>query len=116
MITGAHIIVYSKKAEADRKFFKDVLGFNSVDAGEGWLIFKLPAAEAAFHPDGSNDVHELYLMTDDLKADIARLEKKGVKCSKVTEAPWGSLTSIKLPGGGKLGLYQPKHPVALNLR
>jgi catechol 2,3-dioxygenase-like lactoylglutathione lyase family enzyme len=115
MIHGAHIIIYSKDAEADRAFFRDVLGFKSVDAGHGWLIFALPPAEAAFHPSGENGVHELYLMCDDLKAEMASLAEKGVSCSEVHEQRWGSITKIRLPGGGEIGLYQPKHPTALNL-
>jgi len=116
MITSAHVIVYSTDAEADRAFFKNVLGFPSVDAGHGWLIFALPAAEAAFHPSDEYDTHELYLMCDDLKAEMSSLANKGVECSDVEEARWGSITKIKLPGGGKVGLYQPKHPTAYNLR
>ncbi len=116
MISGAHIVVYSMNAEADRKFFRDVLGFKSVDAGHGWLIFALPPAEAAFHPSEDNGVHELYFLCDDLKAEIASLAKKNVKCSKVEEARWGSITKMSLPGGGKVGLYQPKHPTALGLK
>jgi catechol 2,3-dioxygenase-like lactoylglutathione lyase family enzyme len=116
MISGAHVILYSKNAEADRAFFRDALGFKSVDAGHGWLIFALPPAEAAFHPsDESGVAHELYLMCDDLKAEIASLATKGVKCSAVEEARWGSITKIRLPGGGEVGLYQPKHPTALGL-
>jgi len=115
MISGAHVIVYSKDAEADRAFFRDVLGFASVDAGHGWLIFALPPAEAAFHPSEENDRHELYFMCDDLKSEMLRLNKKGVSCSKVQEERWGSITRIKLPSGGQIGLYQPKHPAALNL-
>jgi catechol 2,3-dioxygenase-like lactoylglutathione lyase family enzyme len=112
MISGAHIIVYSKDAEADRVFFRDVLGLKSVDAGHGWLIFALPPAEAAFHPYEENNVHQLYLMCDDLKAEMASLAKKGVSCSEVQEAAWGSITKIRLPGGGQLHLYQPKHSTA----
>ena len=115
MINGAHIIVYSKDAEADRAFFKDVLGFPSVDAGHGWLIFALPPAEAAFHP-GDNGAHQLYLMCDDLKSEISSLAAKGVACEEVQEPPWGLLTTVQLPGGGKLGLYQPKHPTAADLK
>ncbi len=115
MISGAHVIVYSKNAEADRTFFRDVLGFRSVDAGHGWLIFALPPAEAAFHPSDENGVHELYFMCDDLKAEIASLAKKDVKCSEVQEAPWGSITKMRLPGGGEVRLYQPKHPTAVGL-
>ena len=116
MISGAHIILYSKDAEADRAFFRDVLGFNSVDAGHGWLIFALPPAEAAFHPSGDdNSAHELYFMCDNLKAEMDSLTKKGVKCSAVEEARWGSITKMQLPSGGEVGLYQPKHPTALGL-
>ena len=115
MISGAHVIVYSKDAEADRTFFRDVLGFQSVDAGHGWLIFALPPGEAAFHPASENGPHELYFMCDSLKSEMASLAKKGVKCAKVEEARWGSITKMKLPGGGEIGLYQPKHPTALGL-
>ena len=116
MIIGAHVIVYSKDADADRAFFRDILGFKSVDAGHGWLIFALPPAEAAFHPDQENDRHELYFMCDDLKAEMSALKKKGVACSEVHNERWGSITKIRLPGGGQIGLYQPKHPTALTLR
>ncbi len=116
MIFGAHVILYSKNAEADRAFFRDILGFKSVDAGHGWLIFALPPAEAAFHPSEGDTVgHELYLMCDDLQAEMASLATKGVKCSAVQEARWGSITKMQLPGGGEVGLYQPKHPTALHL-
>jgi catechol 2,3-dioxygenase-like lactoylglutathione lyase family enzyme len=117
MIFGAHVIVYSKDAAADRAFFRDVLGFPSVDAGHGWLIFALPPAEVAVHPTeepaGKSDRHELYFMCDDLSAEISALAKKGVRCSAVQEARWGSITKIRLPGGGEIGLYQPKHPLAV---
>ncbi len=113
MIFGAHVIIYSKDAEADRDFLRDVLGFSSVDAGHGWLIFALPPAEAAVHPAEENDRHELYLLCDDLKAEISTLQGKGVQCSKVHEERWGSITRIRLPGGGQVGLYQPKHVMAL---
>ncbi len=116
MISGAHIIVYSRDAEADRIFFRDVLGFKSLDAGHGWLIFALPPAEAAFHPSEENGPHELYFLCTDLKAEIAALAKKGVKCSKFQEERWGSITKLQIPGGGKLGLYQPKHPLAIDLK
>ena len=116
MISGAHVIVYSKNAEADRAFFRDVLGFKSVDAGHGWLIFALPPAEAAFHPTEENGGHEVYLMCDDLRAEIAALAKKKVQCAEVEEARWGSITKLQFPGGGWIGLYQPKHPTALDLK
>jgi len=115
MIFGAHVIVYSKNAEADRDFLRDILGLASVDAGHGWLIFALPPAEVAVHPAEENDRHELYLMCDDLEAEILALEKKGVRNLEVQEARWGSITKIPLPGGGAVGLYQPKHPTALAL-
>lgn len=115
MIAGAHVVVYSKDAEADRAFFRDVLGFRSVDAGHGWLIFALPPGEAAFHPSEENDLHELYFICDNLKAEMTSLEKNGVKCSDIQEARWGSITKMRLPGGGEVGLYQPKHPTAFGL-
>jgi catechol 2,3-dioxygenase-like lactoylglutathione lyase family enzyme len=115
MISGAHVILYSQNADADRAFFADVLGFQAVDAGHGWLIFALPPGEAAFHPSDENDVHELYFMCDDLKAEMTSLAKAGVACSEVQEAPWGSITKMRLPGGGEVGLYQPNHPTALRL-
>ena len=113
MISGAHVIVYSKNADADRAFFRDVLGFKSVDAGHGWLIFALPPAEAAVHPSDGASAHELYFMCDDLKAEIETLKKKGVGCSEVKTERWGSITHIRLPGGGEIGLYQPTHPMAV---
>jgi len=114
MIFGAHVIVYSKDGDADRRFLRDVLGFPSVDAGHGWLIFALPPAEIAVHPADENGKHELYFMCDDLKAEMAALAAKGVRCSEVHNERWGSITKIGLPGGGEIGLYQPKHPVAIN--
>ncbi|HEX3644143.1 MAG TPA: hypothetical protein VHT95_00975 [Vicinamibacterales bacterium] len=112
MIFGAHVIVYSKDATADRRFFQEVLGLSSVDAGHGWLIFALPPAELAVHPDEENGRHELYLMCDDLQAEVAALAAKGVRCSAVEEARWGAITKIQLPGGGLVGLYQPRHQIA----
>jgi catechol 2,3-dioxygenase-like lactoylglutathione lyase family enzyme len=115
VISGAHVIVYSKDADADRAFFRDVLGFKSVDAGHSWLIFALPPGEAAFHPSHENGLHELYFMCDGLEAEMASLARKGVQFSEVQEARWGSITKMRLPGGGEVGLYQPKHPTALGL-
>jgi len=114
MISGAHVVIYSRNAEADRAFFRDVLGFKSVDAGHGWLIFALPPTEAAFHPAG-DDRHELYFMCEDLESEMSSLTKKGVACSAVKRERWGSITQIQLPGGGHIGLYQPAHPTALGL-
>jgi catechol 2,3-dioxygenase-like lactoylglutathione lyase family enzyme len=110
MVNGAHVVIYSKDAEADRAFFRDILGFASVYAGNGWLIFGLPAAESAFHPADINDRHELYLMCDDLKTEMERLRANGIDCAGVVDARWGSITNIRLPGGGEIGLYEPKHP------
>ncbi len=112
MISGAHMIIYSANAEADRAFFRDVLGFPSVDAGGGWLIFALPAAEIAFHPAEENGKHEVYLTCDDVSATVKNLETQKVKCDPVADLGWGLLTHLSLPGGGKLGLYQPKHQMA----
>jgi catechol 2,3-dioxygenase-like lactoylglutathione lyase family enzyme len=113
MIFGAHMIVYSQDADADRAFFRDVLGLSSVDAGHGWLIFGLPPAEVAVHPADHEAGDELYLICDDLDAEIRGLAEKGVHCSEIEEARWGSVTKIRLPGGGEIGLYQPKHPLAI---
>jgi catechol 2,3-dioxygenase-like lactoylglutathione lyase family enzyme len=119
MISGAHVILYTKDAAADRAFLRDVLDFASVDAGHGWQIFALPPAEVAVHPagppSGEQDRHELYFMCDDLKSELETLKKKGAQCSNVQEERWGSLSRIRLPGGGEIGLYQPKHPTALKL-
>jgi hypothetical protein len=109
MIHGAHVIVYSKDAEADRAFLRDVLQFPFVDVGHGWLIFALPPAEVAVHPSDANNLHELYLMCDDVHALIHTLRAKNIDCSPVDEQLWGSITQVTLPGGGKLGIYQPKH-------
>ena len=113
MITGTHVIIYTKDADADRAFFRDVLGFRSVDAGHGWLIFALPPSEAAFHPADQNGAHEIYLMCDDLRKEIESLQARGVTCSEVNEERWGSVTRITLPGGGRLGLYQPRHKTSI---
>jgi catechol 2,3-dioxygenase-like lactoylglutathione lyase family enzyme len=115
VISGAHVIIYSKDAEADRAFFREVLGFACVDAGRGWLIFALPPTESAFHPSDRNGHHELYFLCDDLTAEMAALAKKNVACAAVHEERWGSITKVRLPGGGEVGLYQPKHPTALGL-
>jgi len=113
MISGAHVIVYSRDADADRAFFRDVLGFKSVDAGHGWLIFALPPAEVAVHPSDGSDAHELYFMCDDIDAEIAALASRGVVCSEIQEEGWGRLTMVRLPGGGEVGLYQPMHPTVI---
>src|SRR5262249_49138611 len=111
VLTGAHVVVYSQDAEADRAFFRDILGFRWVDAGRGCLIFAVPAAEVAFHPHDQNNKHEMFFTCDDLKVQVAALQKKGVQVGKISEERWGARTTISLPGGGAIGLYEPKHPV-----
>ena len=108
MISGVHVILYSKDPKADRVFLKDVLGLPHVDVGEGWLIFGLPPAEVAVHPSEKNDVHELYLMCDDVEAFVAAVEKRGLRCSPVQSMGWGRLTHLSLPGGGRRGADQPR--------
>jgi catechol 2,3-dioxygenase-like lactoylglutathione lyase family enzyme len=116
MIHGTHVIIYSRDAEADRAFFRDVLKYDAVDAGHGWLIFALPPSEVAVHPSEKNDVHELFLMCDDVHAFIAEMKERKVSCSVVDEQRWGSITRLALPGGGTLGVYQPKHPSPLETK
>ena len=110
MITGVHAIVYSEQAQAAREFFRDLLGWESVDAGVGWLIFALPPAELAVHPAAGPDRHELYLMCDDLDATLEELRSKGVEMVEdVSEQRWGRTTAIGIPGGGRIALYEPAH-------
>jgi catechol 2,3-dioxygenase-like lactoylglutathione lyase family enzyme len=112
-MTGAHVIVSSHDAEADRAFLRDVLQFPHVDAGHGWLIFALPPAEVAVHPTEGTTSHELYLMCDDLSAAMQELTQRGVEFTRqVTEQSWGTLTAFRLPGGSEISLYQPRHPTA----
>lgn len=113
MIVGAHVMIYSKDAVKDRAFLRDVLNFAHVDVGGGWLIFRLPPSETAVHPSDENDLHELYLMTDDLDAEIARLKKHGVGCTPAETQGWGRSTRVSLPGGGEIGLYEPRHARAV---
>jgi hypothetical protein len=115
VINGSHIILYSNDAEADRAFLRDVLEYPSVDAGSGWLIFKLPPAEVAIHPTEASSTHELYFMCDDLNATMADLNARAVEFAAVTEAGWGRLTRLRLPGGGEIGLYEPRHARATDL-
>ncbi|HEV7807689.1 MAG TPA: VOC family protein [Solirubrobacteraceae bacterium] len=111
MIIGVHAIIYTRDAEADRSFVRDVLGFESVDAGGGWLIFKLPPAELAMHPAETGGEHELYLMCDDVHTTVKELTARGVEIVRdVTDAGFRLMTAIRLPGGGELGLYEPRHP------
>jgi hypothetical protein len=126
MISGAHVLVYSTNPEADRKFFRDILGFPNVDIGGGWLIFALPAAELAVHPADAKTQQRhaghrmlgtvLYLMCDDLKKVIRSLKSKKVACTEVEKERWGIRTTIKLPSGGEIGLYQPTHLTAIGLK
>lgn len=109
MIIGAHVIIQSKNAEADRAFLNR-LTLPSVPMPGGFTIYGLPPAEVAIHPSDNNDVHEFYLMCDDVNATIREMEKAGIAASPIHEAGWGLLTTLTLPGGGKLGIYQPKHP------
>lgn len=108
-ITGAHTIIYSKSAEADRAFLRDIFGLPNVDVGHGWLIFAVPPAEVAVHPSEENNIHEFYLMTDDVRTLIDELTKRGVKCTPPHDQGWGVLTQVKLPGGGTVGVYEPRH-------
>ena len=118
-IIGMHALIYSKKDEATRAFFRDVLGFPAVDAGRGWLIFAAPPAELAVHPaEGEaegDEFHELYLMCDDIEATVADLKRKGVSTGAIQEQPWGRVTQIALPSGDELGLYEPRHPTAIGM-
>jgi predicted enzyme related to lactoylglutathione lyase len=115
MISGAHMIIYSTDPGADRAFFRDVFGFANVDVGGGWLIFALPPAEVAVHPAEQNGRHEIYLMCDDVEATVGDLKVRGISSAPVSDQGWGLLTEITLPGGGKLGLYQPRHAIAAGL-
>jgi hypothetical protein len=125
MINGVHLLLASANPEADRAFFRDVLGFAHIDAGEGWLIFALPPAEMGIHPAEKNltNLHAgqdlaagtLYLMCDDLSTTLDTLAAKGVGHSPIEEAGWGIASSIPLPGGARLGLYEPHHPLAFSL-
>lgn len=115
MIYGSHVILFSSDPDADRAFLAEVLGFEHVDAGGGWLIFGLPPAEAAVHP-AEAPAAELYFMCDDLAGEMRALEEKGVRCSAVEEARWGSVTKVRLPGGGEVGLYEPRHAAMVEPR
>lgn len=119
LITGAHVILFSRDAEADRRFLQEVFEWSSVDAGGGWLIFALPPAEVAVHPEGTTEhpgpaagAHQLYLMCEDLDATMAALAAQGIDCDEPTDEGWGILTSFALPSGASLAVYQPRHPLA----
>ncbi|HMJ93400.1 MAG TPA: hypothetical protein VK472_04805 [Allosphingosinicella sp.] len=108
MISGSHVMIFSEDAEADRAFLRDMLDLPCIDSGGGWLIFKLPPAELGVH-GGTNDFHQLYLICDDLDSTIAQLKSKGVEADAVATQDWGRSTGVKLPGGGKLGIYEAHH-------
>ena len=109
MIIGAHAIIYSRKPEEDREFLREILQLPHVDVGGGWLIFGLPPAELAVHPSRKNDVHEFYFMSDDVRGFVADMKRRGIACSAIQGMGWGELTQLTLPGGGKVGVYQPRH-------
>jgi hypothetical protein len=109
MTSGIHLIIYSKNAEADKAFFRDVLKLPHVDVRDGWLIFGLPPAELAVHPSSDNDKHEIYLMCDDINVFVEQMSAHKIKCSKVQDRGWGLVIQLKLPGGGNLGVYEPRH-------
>jgi hypothetical protein len=116
VINGTHVIIYSRDAEADRAFIRDTLGFPGVDAGDGWLIFRLPPAEIAVHPTDGESKHELYLMCEDIEGTLLDLAAKGVQpTNPISDEGWGLLAPVSLPSGSDLYLYQPRHPVAYNL-
>ncbi len=118
MIIGAHSIIYSVSPVADREFLRDVLRMPHVDVGDGWLVFGLPPSEVAVHPSEKNDIYELYLMCDDIEAFVQEMDARGIRCGEVRNAGWGLLTQLTLPGGGKIGVYQPRHarPKAMAVR
>jgi len=110
MINGMHVIIYSRDAESDRAFIREVLRFPSVDVGGGWLIFAAPPSEVACHPAADNNRHELYLMCDNVEKEVERLKQSRITCGPISREQWGLHTTIELPGGGRLGLYEPRHP------
>lgn len=109
MITGAHFIIYSTDPEKDRAFFRDVLKLTNVDVGHGWLIFGLPPAEVAVHPSSDNSLQEFYLLCDNIAAFVLEMKGQNIVCSAIQDQRWGLLTQVMLPGGGKIGVYQPRH-------
>ncbi|MFF9339987.1 MULTISPECIES: VOC family protein [unclassified Streptomyces] len=116
MFSGAHVILYTRDAEADRAFLRDVVGFPHVDAGRGWLVFRLPPAEIAVHPAEGEPKHEVYLMCEDLTRTLTALEDKGAEISRaITDQGWGLLAAVRLPSGTELPLYEPRHPTAIDL-
>ena len=116
MITGIHALIYSNDADKDRAFFRDVLNFHGIDSGGGWLIFALPPGEMGIHPADGEEFHEMCLMCGDLEKTISELNSKGVECTAPQDRGWGIATSLTLPSGGRLGMYQPKHPTAIGMQ
>jgi catechol 2,3-dioxygenase-like lactoylglutathione lyase family enzyme len=115
MSRGAHVILYSTDADADRAFLRDLLDLPAVDAGGGWLILQLPPAEVAVHPADTSGATELYLVCDDIEETVADLEKRGVAVDgPITDQGWGRLATVPLPGGGRLGVYEARHPTAFD--
>jgi hypothetical protein len=109
MLTGAHAVIYSSNPEADRAFFRDVLKLRNIDVGNGWLVFSLPPSEVALHPAERNDRHELYLICDDVRKFVVDMESHDIPCKPIQDQGWGLLTALTLPGGGSLGIYEPRH-------
>lgn len=109
MIVGTHTVIFSTDPEADRAFFRDVLNIRNVDSGDGWLIFGLPPSELAVHPAEKNDLHRFYLLSDDIEGFMTQMAEHGIECSPLEVEDWGRLTNVTLPGGGKVGAYEPKH-------
>jgi hypothetical protein len=110
MIIGAHVMLQSRNPSADKAFFGGVLNLPSVDAGGGFLIFGVPPAEVAIHDSDRNDVHQLYLMCEDAGRFVKEMQRLGIACTEPAQQRWGTLFEITLPGGGKLGVYEPHHP------
>jgi catechol 2,3-dioxygenase-like lactoylglutathione lyase family enzyme len=115
VINGLHLLLYSQDAAADRAFVRDVLGWPFVADEPGWLIFKTPVSELGVHPTDGPPVTELHLMCDDIRATVAELSAKGVPVGEVSEQSFGTVTTVTLPSGATLGLYQPKHALAIEL-
>jgi hypothetical protein len=108
MITGAHTILYSSDPEADRNFLQNVLHLTNVDLGHGWLIFGLPPSEIAVHP-AEQPSTELFFLCENIQQFIQQMAEEKIPCDPVQNKRWGHLTYLTLPGGGKIGVYEPLH-------